>query len=182
MKFCDKCGLKLDPQLPECPNCINTYLISNNSNTKSESDNIKETSFIKNFNPQAILKEELMKTQLNQENNNINTQRLRLVITKGGTENREFPLNKEVCYIGRWDPSLNSFPDVDLSDEDIDAKVSRLHAKIIKKSEGLYVEDIGSRNGTFLNREFKLVKGIEYAIKPGDELIIGHIFFKLKTD
>lgn len=181
MKFCDKCGLKLDSQFPECPNCINTYLIANKNNNL-EASNIKKTSFIKNFDPKTIIKEEFMNANINQETSNIDTQRLSLIIIKGGTENREFPLNKDVCYIGRWDPSLNSYPEVDLSDEDIDAKVSRIHAKIVKKSEGIYIEDAGSRNGTFLNREFKLVKGIEYAIKPGDEIIIGHIFFKLKAE
>ncbi|MFN8575877.1 MAG: FHA domain-containing protein [Candidatus Sericytochromatia bacterium] len=90
-----------------------------------------------------------MKQEQNQSLEEINTKRVRLVVSKGGTENREFPLNKEVCYIGRWDPSLNSYPDVDLSDEDIDAKVSRVHAKIIKKPEGLYIEDMGSRKWYF---------------------------------
>lgn len=176
MKFCDKCGLKLKSGL-ECPNCKNTYLLPNKT-----SNNIRETSFIKNFEPESIVKGEIMKQEQNQSLEEINTKRVRLVVSKGGTENREFPLNKEVCYIGRWDPALNSYPDVDLSDEDIDAKVSRVHAKIIKKPEGLYIEDMGSRNGTFLNREFRLVKGIEYALKPEDELIIGHIFFKVKSD
>lgn len=177
MNFCDKCGLRLDSELLECPNCINTYLLANKT-----IKNIKETSFIKNFEPELIIQEEIMIKDQNQEIEIINTKRVSLLVNKGGTENREFPLNKDVCYIGRWDPSLKSHPDVDLSDEDIDAKVSRIHAKIIKKPEGLYIEDMGSRNGTFLNREFKLVKGIEYALKPNDEIIIGHIFFRVKAD
>lgn len=176
MKFCDKCGLKLDSELSDCPNCKNTFLLASKSDSQ-----IKETLSIRNFDPELILQEESMKSK-EQRIETIDTKKIKLVVSKGGTLNREFPLNKDVCYIGRWDPALKSHPEVDLSDEDIDAKVSRIHAKIIKKPEGLYIEDLGSRNGTFLNREFKLVKGIQYSLKDGDEVIIGHIFFKVKSD
>ena len=175
MKFCHKCGLKLDSELSDCPNCKNMSLGIDNSS------NIKQTVSIKSFNSEAVVSEQIMKEK-EQVSDAVKVKNVRLLILKGGTENREFPLSKEVCNIGRWDPSLKSHPEVDLSDEDIDAKVSRIHAKIIRNSEGFYIEDMGSRNGTFLNREFKLVKGIQYGIKNNDELIIGHIFFKFKED
>ena len=178
MNFCTKCGLKLDSELSECPNCKNMSLASNNL---EPSLSIKQTISVKDFNADTIINQQNSKTKESM-NKTVETKNVKLMILKGGTENREFPLTKEICNIGRWDPNLQSHPEVDLSDEDIDAKVSRLHARIIKKDEGFYIEDLGSRNGTFLNREFKLVKGIQYGLKNGDELIIGHIFFTFKTE
>ncbi len=175
MKFCSKCGLKLDSEISDCPNCRNLSIGTDKQN------GIKQTISIKNFNSEKILQEQLMQEK-EQINERIEIKNSRLIISKGGTENREFSLSKSICNIGRWDPSLKSHPEVDLSDEDIDAKVSRIHARIVRNSEGFYIEDMGSRNGTFLNREFKLVKGIQYSLKDGDEVIIGHIFFKFKDN
>lgn len=102
----------------------------------------------------------------------------RLTVKKGGTELREFPIYSNIADIGRWDPKIDSIPEVDLSDEDISSKVSRKHARIIKKEEGFYIQDLASRNGTFLNREFKLIPEIQYSLKNEDEIIIGNIFFR----
>ena len=52
----------------------------------------------------------------------------------------------------------------------------------IKESINVNKHIFNINNKNILNREFKLVKGIEYALKPNDEIIIGHIFFRVKAD
>lgn len=176
MKFCDKCGLKITSEDGQCPNCINNSLQNKNEAKSLIKDTLTSSEYEKlNFND-VISKNESHKSEP-AENKRISP---RLLLEKGGTEGREFPLYKEICNIGRWDPNLKSHPEIDLSDEDIKAKVSRHHAKITKKPEGFYIEDVGSRNGTYLNREYKLVKGIEYSLKENDEVIIGHLFLRFK--
>jgi len=86
--------------------------------------------------------------------------------------NVEVLLTKEV-NIGRLDPISASFPDVDLTGESgLERGVSRRHAKITRRGHEVFIEDLGSLNGTFLNRE-KLAPFLPQAIKSGDELQLG---------
>ena len=86
--------------------------------------------------------------------------------------NVEVLLTKEV-NIGRLDPVSASFPDVDLTSEGgLEGGVSRRHAKIIRRGREVFIEDLGSMNGTFLNRE-KLAPFLPQALKSGDELQLG---------
>jgi pSer/pThr/pTyr-binding forkhead associated (FHA) protein len=55
-----------------------------------------------------------------------------------------------------------------------DVTVSRRHAEIVRRDNGYSVRDVGSLNGTYLNRERI---DDEVAINNGDELQIGR--FKL---
>lgn len=52
--------------------------------------------------------------------------------------------------------------------------ISRMHAKILKKEDGLYVLDMNSTNQTFLNEQ-ALVGGKEYLLSEGDVLSIAGI-------
>ena len=45
--------------------------------------------------------------------------------------------------------------------------VSRMHAKIMKKQDGIYLLDLNSRNGTYLNGEL-IQSGKDYKIEEGD--------------
>jgi pSer/pThr/pTyr-binding forkhead associated (FHA) protein len=84
--------------------------------------------------------------------------------------------------IGRWDPETGSFPEVDLEQDDPEAKISRKHAMIIIENGRITVEDIGSLNGTYVNRGNRLIPGSPLEVKSGDELIIGKTFLKLVVD
>jgi hypothetical protein len=96
---------------------------------------------------------------------------LKLTIPDSGRD-VEVPLTEEVT-IGRLDPASASFPDVDLTTDDaLDRGVSRRHAKITRRGHDVFIEDLGSMNGTFLNRE-KLAPYLPQAIKSGDELQLG---------
>lgn len=93
---------------------------------------------------------------------------LKLMIPDSGRE-VEVLLEGEVD-IGRLDPSSGSFPDVDLTDYGgAEEGVSRHHAKIIRRGSKVFVEDLGSFNGTFLNGK-KLPPHRCETLKSGDEL------------
>jgi hypothetical protein len=103
-----------------------------------------------------------------------------LVIERGSSAGKQFPLREQDANIGRWDADGGVFPDVDLDADDPEAKVSRRHARI-SLSEGKYsIEDLGSTNGTFINRGKRLPPGARHAIKDGDEIIVGKTFLRFR--
>ena len=90
----------------------------------------------------------------------------------------EVPLTKEV-NIGRLDPTSVSFPEVDLtSDGGLERGVSRRHAKITRRGSEVFVKDLGSINGTFLNRK-KLTPYLPRALRSGDELQLGELILRV---
>jgi hypothetical protein len=90
----------------------------------------------------------------------------------------ELPLTKEV-NIGRLDPASASFPDIDLtSDGGLEKGVSRRHAKITRRGNEVFIEDLGSINGTFLNRK-KLTPYLPQVLKSGDELQLGKLILRV---
>ena len=97
---------------------------------------------------------------------------LKLVIEDGGSI--ELPLSKEII-LGRLDPSRAIFPDIDLSREGgIDKGVSRRHARISKREGQVFIEDMNSLNGTFLNAT-RLVPELPYPLKDGDQVQLGKL-------
>jgi hypothetical protein len=102
---------------------------------------------------------------------------LKLTIPDSGRD-VEMPLTKEV-NIGRLDPASASFPDVDLtSDGGLEKGVSRRHAKITRRGSEVFIEDLGSINGTFLNRK-KLTPYLPQTLNNGDELQLGKLILRV---
>ena len=87
-----------------------------------------------------------------------------LVVKRGQNAGSRFTLTKATTTAGRH-PESDIFLD--------DVTVSRRHVEIIAGPDGFRVRDIGSLNGTYLNRE----RIDEAALVNGDELQIGK--FKL---
>jgi pSer/pThr/pTyr-binding forkhead associated (FHA) protein len=84
-----------------------------------------------------------------------------LVVRSGGGRSGEtFHPEGERTTIGR-SPDCEIFLD--------DVTVSRKHAVLVKRDNGFFVEDLGSLNGTFLNRR-RIESG---ELGDGDELQIG---------
>jgi hypothetical protein len=106
----------------------------------------------------------------------------KLSVVRGGRKGQEFPLEDGNNLIGRWDPETGSFPEVDLDADDPEAKISRKHALIRIDGGKITIEDIGSLNGTYVNRQPRLSPGSPAEIKSGDELIIGKTFLKLVVE
>ena len=84
-----------------------------------------------------------------------------LVIRSGGGRAGEtFSAGGERMTIGR-SPEAEVFLD--------DVTVSRNHALLVRRRDGLYIDDLGSLNGTYVNR-----RRIEsHKLADGDELQIG---------
>lgn len=83
-----------------------------------------------------------------------------VVRSGGGRTGEQFPLEGTETTIGRT-------PDCDIFLDDV--TVSRRHAVVAKGEGGFTLEDLGSLNGTFLNRH-RIEKS---ELEPGDELQIG---------
>jgi len=107
-------------------------------------------------------------------------QSAQLTIVRGGTVGKVFPLQSGDNLVGRWDPDSGSFPEVDMEHDDPEARISRKHA-LIRVSNSITVEDIGSLNGTFVNRGKRLEPGSPAEVKDGDEIIVGKTFFKVSV-
>lgn len=102
----------------------------------------------------------------------------KLVIERGDSPGVEFRLSGAECVIGRWDADNGVFPDVDLDAYDNEAKVSRRHARIRLQNGEYVIEDLGSTNGTYVNRGRRLLPGMAQVLKDGDELIVGKTFLR----
>ncbi len=106
----------------------------------------------------------------------------RLIIERGASVDTEFDLAAEESNIGRWDADNGIFPDIDLDAHDPDAKVSRRHARIIFRNDVYMVEDLGSTNGTFINRGRRLLPGSPQVLSEGDEIIVGKTFLRFRIN
>lgn len=112
----------------------------------------------------------------------IDTISAKLVIERADAAPVEFPIAGTEATIGRWDADNGVFPDVDLDQYDSEAKVSRRHARI-KITNGRYtIEDLGSTNGTYVNRGRRLLPGNPHLIENNDEVIVGKTFLRFITN
>jgi hypothetical protein len=102
----------------------------------------------------------------------------KLVIERGKSVGKQFMLSSAECHIGRWDADGGIFPDVDLDSDDPEAKVSRRHARITLSDGKYLLEDLGSTNGTFVNRGKRLSPGTRQPLNDGDEIIVGKTFLR----
>lgn len=103
-----------------------------------------------------------------------------LVIERGSSAGKQFSLSDEDANIGRWDAEGGVFPDVDLDSDDPEAKVSRRHARISRRDGQYAIEDLGSTNGTFVNRGRRLAPGNRHPLQDGDEIIVGKTFLRFR--
>jgi pSer/pThr/pTyr-binding forkhead associated (FHA) protein len=83
-----------------------------------------------------------------------------LVVRRGPNAGSRFLLDSDVTTAGRH-PESDIFLD--------DVTVSRRHAEFARATEGFSVRDVGSLNGTYVNRE----RIDEAALVGGDEVQIG---------
>ena len=88
------------------------------------------------------------------------------------------PLNKAI-YIGRVDPTINAFPDVDLTHTGAANSISRRHARILRRGNSVLVEDSGSFNGTFVNGK-KLDPYLPERLNDGDTLQLGDVLIEVE--
>ena len=89
-----------------------------------------------------------------------------LVMIRGDFIGQVYELVRDETLIGRSD-------DVDLVVSD--TSISRKHAKITLQDEGFFLSDLGSTNGSFVNKE---AVDDPLPLAEGDKVAIGHIVFK----
>lgn len=86
-----------------------------------------------------------------------------------------YDINKGETVLGRTDPVEDIHPDVDLGIyKGFDLGVSRRHAVILREEEQYSLEDLGSTNGTIVNRE-KIQPGEKTSLKEGDTIFLGRL-------
>ena len=83
-----------------------------------------------------------------------------LVVTRGPNSGSRFALDEPLVTAGRHPDSVIFLDDI---------TVSRRHAEVRKADDGYTVADVGSLNGTYLNRQ----RVEEAELHDGDELQIG---------
>lgn len=89
----------------------------------------------------------------------------RLTVIKGFNKGEEYPLENDEITIGRGENNtivLNI------------AEVSRTHTALTKVEEGYMIKDLGSTNGTFVDK--KEIGG-RYLLKPGDTIMLGDAIY-----
>ena len=92
----------------------------------------------------------------------------RLVLLSEGFTGKTYELKVEKTTVGRV--ADNAF-------EIVEASVSSHHAELHLRGNDIFVKDLGSTNGTFINGE-KITEGV---VKPGQILRIGMIEMRLET-
>ncbi|MBA2621825.1 MAG: FHA domain-containing protein [Acidobacteria bacterium] len=110
-----------------------------------------------------------------------NGARATLSLERGDAAGKQFAILEGESYIGRWDADNGVFPDVDLDKHDPEAKISRRHARIVSGGGAFSIEDLGSTNGTFVNRSRRLIPGVSHALRDGDEIIVGKTFLRFNV-
>ena len=96
----------------------------------------------------------------------------KLRVMSGASKGQTFDLGDGVYTIGRS-------PDNDI--QILDKTVSRTHLKIFRKKKEYFIEDLKSRNGTFVNGA-RVQAGEEIEVKRGVPLAVGRVFLHLSGD
>jgi len=107
-------------------------------------------------------------------------ERTSLVFKSADGNKLEIPAKDDVV-IGREDPISEVFPDLDLTNfGGAEGGVSRRHAVIHRLGNVYTIEDMGSTNGTYVNKK-RIQPHVPQTITPGDELRFGKLAFSLQA-
>jgi pSer/pThr/pTyr-binding forkhead associated (FHA) protein len=92
----------------------------------------------------------------------------KLVILTQGLNGRAHELNVDCTTVGRVDDNLFQIAE---------PSVSSHHCEIHRRGSEIFIRDLNSTNGTFINGE-KITEGV---LKPGQTLRLGNIELKLES-
>ena len=91
-----------------------------------------------------------------------------LLVRTGPSAGMRYEINAPRTIVGRRSPDTNvDAPMVQIDD----ARVSRHHLEIFAKPDGLYVRDLGSANGTWING--RQLSGEPVRLENGAEILVG---------
>ncbi len=93
---------------------------------------------------------------------------------------RSLSFNREgVWVLGRRTSSTQGRVDIDLSPFDaLPLGVSRVHAEVAVRPDGVFVTDLGSTNGTWVNG-VRLQPHAPHLLRHGDMLALGKLIFQV---
>lgn len=101
----------------------------------------------------------------------------RLLVVRGLKVNVEYPIFEGANFIGRADKQP---VEIDLEDQEPPDRIwsSRQHALITCENGSLTIEDLGSANGTYVNRDI-VPPGTKQLLKANDIIQIGAVQLKV---
>jgi hypothetical protein len=101
----------------------------------------------------------------------------RLLVLRGQKRNVEYPVYEGLNFIGRADEKP---VDIDLEDQEPPDRIwcSRQHACLSFENNELFLEDLNSANGTFVNRT-RIYPGQKRQLAPNDIIQIGNVQLKI---
>jgi pSer/pThr/pTyr-binding forkhead associated (FHA) protein len=89
---------------------------------------------------------------------------------------------EKVVLFGRQDPSTDTYPEVDLTnDRGAENGVSRRHARLAKRVGRILLEDTGSVNGTFINGD-RMAPYLPQVVHDGDQIKLGKLVIRVEFD
>lgn len=148
MSFCTQCGHENPADSRFCGNCGRSLTPADSTSTLS----LKQVEDGQEESAQAHESDEGLET--------LPTGSALLVVRRGPNAGSRFVINADVTTVGRH-------PDSDIFLDDV--TVSRRHAEFVRDGETISVRDVGSLNGTYVDRE-----RIDTAnLASGDEVQIG---------
>lgn len=83
-----------------------------------------------------------------------------LMVQDGALAGREFRLDRDAMTLGRGEECDFVVPD---------RQISRVHMRIQRQATGYFLEDLDSKNGTFVNGR-QLTAGVPVFLQDGDEI------------
>jgi hypothetical protein len=92
-----------------------------------------------------------------------------LEIIKGNEEGKIFYIDRDEAVVGRHQ-------ECDIEVEDVE--ISRKHLRIYSENRRWFVQDLGSTNGTYVNK----LRVDRYMVNPGDRIIAGKTHFKFHVE
>jgi hypothetical protein len=147
VKFCPNCSAEVTPRMKFCPNCGTR--LDHGQTTASYAPAFEEE--VGGTPPPAADFDAAALIELDQ--------------VEGTAGRRMHDIGEETITVGR-SPESDIFLD--------DVTVSRKHAEIARGERGYRISDVGSLNGTYVNR----VRVDAVDLRNGDEIQIGKYRFK----
>ena len=180
---CQICGTENPDSSQFCDECGSTLEMQNNGDKSNFQPQVSEMPVFQSSNVTSIgipavidvPKDVSLEKELPPNAKGVSAT---LIIERGDSVGTEFTLASGESNIGRWDADNGIFPDIDLDAYDSEAKVSRRHARIIYENGKYTIEDLGSTNGTYINRGRRLIPGNAQLLNDGDEIIVGKTFLR----
>ena len=158
MPFCTQCGHSNNDDARFCSNCGAALKAAAPAASPSETSTITIGGGFEPGEPSE--KAEGLSTADQAAIDALPTSSALLVVRRGPNSGSRFLLDSDTTTAGRH-PSSDIFLD--------DVTVSRRHAEFVRTADGFSVRDVGSLNGTYVNRE----RIDEAALAGGDEVQVG---------